>query len=177
MAQSIAARLQQELMQIMMSAGDSEGVSAFPEGDDLMHWTGTINGSKGTVYEGLEYKLSIEFPQDYPMKAPTVKFVTPCFHPNVDQHGNICLDILKEKWAASYSVKTLLISLQSLLSDPNVDSPLNVDAANLWSDQVRATLPADLFGTHCVPPPRSCFMLACLPSDGVREDLPRKVCC
>ena len=52
---------------------------------------------------------------DYPFKAPEVKFVTPCFHPNVDQYGNICLDILKEKWSAAYSVRTVLLSIQSLL--------------------------------------------------------------
>ena len=67
------------------------------------------------VYDGLKYKLSMEFPSSYPYTAPTVKFETPCYHPNVDQHGNICLDILKEKWSAMYDIKTLLMSLQSLL--------------------------------------------------------------
>lgn len=52
---------------------------------------------------------------EYPFKAPEVKFITPCYHPNVDQFGNICLDILKEKWSAAYSVRTLLLSIQSLL--------------------------------------------------------------
>jgi len=55
---------------------------------------------------------------EYPFKAPEVKFVTACYHPNVDQHGNICLDILKEKWSAAYSVRTLLLSIQSLLGTP-----------------------------------------------------------
>jgi ubiquitin-conjugating enzyme E2 C len=64
-----------------------------------------------------------------------VKFVTPCFHPNVDEHGNICLDILKEKWSAAYSVTTVLISLQSLLGEPNNESPLNNVAAELWDRQ------------------------------------------
>jgi ubiquitin-protein ligase len=86
-------------------------------------------------YEGLEYRLKITFPSDYPYKAPTIKFVTPCFHPNVDEHGNICLDILKEKWSAAYNVRTVLLSLQSLLGDPNNDSPLNIDAANKWANQ------------------------------------------
>ena len=47
------------------------------------------------VYEGLSYKLSVAFSEKYPYEPPTVKFVTPCFHPNVDTAGNICLDILK----------------------------------------------------------------------------------
>ena len=75
------------------------------------------------VYEGLTYKLSLAFPNDYPFKAPTVKFETPCFHPNVDQFGNICLDILKEKWSSVYDVRAVLLSIQSLLGEPNNASP------------------------------------------------------
>jgi len=67
------------------------------------------------VYDGLSYKLVLEFPSGYPYKAPTVKFETPCYHPNVDGSGNICLDILKEKWSALYDVRTILLSIQSLL--------------------------------------------------------------
>lgn len=115
------------------------------------------------VYEGLTYKLRLEFPPTYPYTAPVVRFTTPCFHPNVDNHGNICLDILKEKWSALYDVRTILISIQSLLGgkivkffrfrnrllqsihwlfvyffvfiEPNNDSPLNQHAATLWSNQ------------------------------------------
>ena len=54
--------------------------------------------NKCQVYEGLQFKLDMSFTAEYPYTAPTVKFVTPCFHPNVDQYGNICLDILKVKW-------------------------------------------------------------------------------
>ncbi|KAK6144449.1 hypothetical protein DH2020_021269 [Rehmannia glutinosa] len=85
-----------------MSGGDL-GVSAFPEGDSIFTWIGTIEGGKGTMYEGLSYKLSLRFPVDYPFKPPQVKFETMCFHPNVDQYGNICLDILQStrKWCAN----------------------------------------------------------------------------
>ena len=73
----------------------------------------------------------VHTPADYPFKAPCVRFETACFHPNVDQHGNICLDILKEKWSAAYSVRTVLLSIQSLLGEPNNDSPLNAYAAKV----------------------------------------------
>jgi len=130
---SVTKRLQRELMTLMTSA--DPGISAFPDGDNLFHWKGTIVGAACTVYAGLKYHLSLEFAPSYPYTAPTVKFVTSCFHPNVDEQGNICLDILKEKWAPSYDVRTVLISLQSLLADPNNDSPLNVQAAEMWKDQ------------------------------------------
>ena len=75
-------------------SGDST-VSAFPDGDNLFHWIATIVGGKETAYEGLKFKLSLTFPSRYPYTPPIVKFVTHCYHPNVDNHGNICLDILK----------------------------------------------------------------------------------
>lgn len=115
-----------------LMCGGADGVSGFPEGDNLFKWVATIAGVDGTPYEGHTYKLSMQFPLSYPFTAPTVRFETPCFHPNVDEYGNICLDILKDKWAPSYSVTTVLLSIQSLLGDPNNDSPLNGTAANLW---------------------------------------------
>lgn len=68
------------------------------------------------AYEELRYRLSLEFPSGYPYTAPTVRFLTPCYHPNVDTQGNICLDILKDKWSALYDVRTILLSIQSLLA-------------------------------------------------------------
>ncbi|XP_042505040.1 probable ubiquitin-conjugating enzyme E2 C isoform X3 [Macadamia integrifolia] len=131
---SVTQRLQKELMSLMMSGGDL-GVSAFPEGESIFSWSGTIEGGKGTMYEGLSYKLSLRFPLDYPFKPPQVKFETMCFHPNVDQYGNICLDILQDKWSSAYDCRTILLSIQSLLGEPNIDSPLNSYAAALWNNQ------------------------------------------
>lgn len=118
----------------MMTGGDL-GVSAFPEGESIFTWTGTIEGGKGTMYEGLSYKLLLRFPLDYPFKPPQVKFETMCFHPNVDQFGNICLDILQDKWSSAYDCRTILLSIQSLLGEPNTESPLNTSAALLWKNQ------------------------------------------
>lgn len=94
---------------------NDKAATAFPEGDNLFEWVGTLQGSEDTVYEGLTFKLKLVFPADYPYRPPTITFTTPCFHPNVDQYGNICLDILKDKWSAAYSVSTILVSLRSLL--------------------------------------------------------------
>lgn len=91
------------------------GISAFPDGDNIFSWKGTMTGSKDTAYEGMIYKLSLSFPTDYPFKPPKVKFATSCFHPIVDAFGNICLDILQDKWSSAYDVRTILLSIQSLL--------------------------------------------------------------
>lgn len=130
---SVTQRLQKELMALMMSGGDL-GVSAFPEGESMFRWIGTIEGGRGTMYEDLSYKLSLHFPLDYPFKPPQVKFQTICFHPNVDQYGNICLDILQDKWSSAYDCRTILLSIQSLLGEPNIESPLNSSAASLWKN-------------------------------------------
>jgi len=130
-AGSVMKRLQTELMQLMMS--DTPGISAFPDEGDLLQWTGTIIGPDGTFYEGLNLKLSFAFPSNYPYSPPTVMFTTPMFHPNVDMAGRICLDILKDKWSAVYNVQSILLSLQSLLGEPNTKSPLNGQAAELWN--------------------------------------------
>jgi ubiquitin-conjugating enzyme E2 C len=113
--QSVVRRLQSELMALMM--GTDPGVSAFPdpEGDSMLHWVGTIAGSAGTPYEGTSYRLALAFTAEYPYKPPQVRFDTPCFHPNIDAHGNICLDILQDKWSSAYDVRTVLLSIQSLL--------------------------------------------------------------
>ncbi|KAG6414042.1 hypothetical protein SASPL_126759 [Salvia splendens] len=107
--QSVLKRLQSELMALMMG-GDS-GISAFPEEDNIFCWKGTISGSKDTVFEGTDYKLSLSFPSEYPFKAP------------------------KDKWSSAYDVRTILLSIQSLLGEPNISSPLNTQAAALWSNQ------------------------------------------
>ncbi|KAF2453472.1 ubiquitin-conjugating enzyme/RWD-like protein [Lineolata rhizophorae] len=127
---NVTKRLQTELMSLMMST--TPGISAFPNDGNLLEWTGTIVGPEGTPYAGLSLKLSFDFPANYPYEPPTVLFKTPVYHPNIDFAGRICLDILKDKWSAIYNVQSVLLSLQSLLGEPNNASPLNGQAAELW---------------------------------------------
>lgn len=124
-------RLQKELVDLMSSGAD--GVCAFPDGDDMFRWVATIQGPSNSVYDGLEFRLALQFAMDYPFTPPHVVFTTPCYHPNISLKGDVCLDILRESWSAVLSVSTVLLSLQSLLLTPNNASPLNPAAAELWS--------------------------------------------
>merc|ERR1712183_958347 len=105
--QQVSKRLQSELMTLMMS-GD-KGISAFPEGDNLLSWIGTVEGPIDSVYEGLKYKLRLEFPAGYPYQSPSVKFTTPCFHPNVDNHDSPLNTHAAELWSNQVAYKKFLI--------------------------------------------------------------------
>lgn len=109
--------LQTELMNLMLSP--TPGISAFPNDADLLAWTATITGPSETPYADLTFKLSFAFPSTYPLTPPVVLFLTPIYHPNIDFSGRICLDILKERWSAVCNVQSVLLSLQSLLGEPN----------------------------------------------------------
>ncbi|QDS70953.1 ubc11 protein [Venturia effusa] len=131
---NVSKRLQTELMSLMTSP--TPGISAFPNNGDLLHWTATITGPTETPYENLIFKLSFEFPSNYPLVPPVVLFKTPIYHPNIDFSGRICLDILRDRWSAVCNVQSVLLSLQSLLGEPNNSSPLNGQAAELWDDDM-----------------------------------------
>ena len=106
--------------------------SGGPVDDDYYHWTATIIGPEGTPFERGVFILDIHFPPDYPFKQPKVTFKTRIYHPNIDKIGNICLDILKDKWSPVLTISKVLLSICSLLIDPNPDDPLRSDVANLY---------------------------------------------
>lgn len=105
-------------------------------GDNIHKWKAFIKGPTGTPYDGAIFKFDIEFPSDYPLKPPKLRFTTPVWHPNFDEDsGAICLDILKSEWSPALSVHKVLISVISLLNDPNPHSPLNGLAAQQYMNR------------------------------------------
>ncbi|EGB09515.1 hypothetical protein AURANDRAFT_7935, partial [Aureococcus anophagefferens] len=105
------------------------GISATPYEDNLRYFNVLISGPTESPYDGA---LELFLPEDYPMAPPKVRFLTKIFHPNVDKLGRICLDILKDKWSPALQIRTVLLSIQALLSAPNPDDPLDNNVAELW---------------------------------------------
>lgn len=102
-----------------------------------MHWNAVIFGPSETPFEEGIFRLLLSFDEEYPTKPPAVKFVSRMFHPNVYPDGKLCLDILQNRWSPTYDVAAVLTSVQSLLHDPNPDSPANVAAAQLYKEDRR----------------------------------------
>lgn len=107
-------------------------IQATPSGDSLFHWDAIIFGPEDTIWDGGVFNLTIEFTEQYPNKAPKVKFLTKLFHPNIYADGSICLDILQHAWSPVYDVSSILTSIQSLLTDPNPNSPANATASKMF---------------------------------------------
>ncbi|KAL1626058.1 SUMO conjugating enzyme Hus5 [Diplodia seriata] len=93
---------------------------------DLRKWECAIPGKDRTIWEGGVFKLEVTFPEG--------KFVPPLFHPNVYPSGTVCLSILNEEegWRPAITVKEILLGIQSLLDEPNPESPAQADAFNLF---------------------------------------------
>ncbi|KAK8659156.1 hypothetical protein V6N13_029366 [Hibiscus sabdariffa] len=114
------------------------GISAEPQKNNILHWDAIIQGPKKSPWEGGSFKLTLQFPEDYPNKPPTGRFISPMFHPNIDaKDGRIFIDILRDEWRPIYNVESVLISIQSLLCDPNPNSPANEEAAKLFIENKR----------------------------------------
>ncbi|XP_037487794.1 ubiquitin-conjugating enzyme E2 28-like [Triticum dicoccoides] len=106
-------------------------LSAGPVGEDSFHWQATIMGSLDSLFTGGLFLVNIHFPPDYPFKPLKVSFRTKVFHPNINSNDNICLDILKEQWSPALTISKVLLSICSLLTDPNPDDPLVPEIAHM----------------------------------------------
>ena len=106
--------------------------SAGPNGENMFEWQATILGPEGTPYHGGVFFLKINFPSNYPFQPPKIRFETKIYHCNINSNGGICLDILKGQWSPALTVSKVLLSISSLLSEPNPDDPLIPEIAKLY---------------------------------------------
>ena len=122
------------------------GINAGPVSEDNYYeWEATLSGPAGTPFEDGLFRCRLLFPMDYPLSPPTVRFTSEIFHPNIYPDGLVCISILHqpgndptgyeksyERWSPVQSVEKVLLSVLSLLSEPNLESPANLDAAVMW---------------------------------------------
>jgi len=118
-----SSRLQQEPV---------PGINIVPDEHNPRYFKVVIDGPSEGSYEGGKFKVELFLPDEYPMAPPKVRFLTKIYHPNIDKLGRVCLDILKEKWSPALQIRTVLLSIQALLSLPNPDDFLDADVAEKW---------------------------------------------
>jgi len=125
-----------------------EGFSAgLIDDHDIFRWEVLIIGPSDTLYEGGFFKCHLIFPKEYPLRPPKLKVITDIWHPNIEKNGDVCISILhepgddkwgyekaSERWLPIHTVETILVSVISMLADPNDESPANVDAAKEWRE-------------------------------------------
>lgn len=129
------ARLTREL--VLLQSDPPPGIVAFLDDErDMSLWTAQIIGPE--PFENGVFTVRIKIPPRYPFEPPVCQFVGTLipYHPNIDSAGRICLDTLKLQpagsWSPAVSLPSLLLSLRSLLSDPNPDDGLVAEISNLY---------------------------------------------
>jgi ubiquitin-conjugating enzyme E2 T len=137
LSSSLIGRLQKEYRQLTQHI--TEGIQCTPastdhnsatgiSADNVLQWHAIICGPVDTPYHGGIFHIAIDIPDRYPFQPPHVKFTTPIYHPNIDESGRICMDILsmppKGQWKPTVNISGILTSIQSLLQYPNPDDPL-----------------------------------------------------
>ena len=114
--------------------------------NDFYKWIVCFTGPEETIYEGGFFKAILTFPEDFPQNPPEMKFITKMFHPNIYKDGKVCISILhspgvdqfneqekaEERWRPVLGVEQILISVISMLNEPNCNSPANIDASVMF---------------------------------------------
>ena len=106
--------------------------SAGPISDNIYEWQATILGPHDSPYHNGVFYLNINFTEEYPFKPPKIKFTTKIYHCNINSRGSICLDILKNEWSPALTISKVLLSICSLMTDPNPNDPLVTEIADLY---------------------------------------------
>ncbi|KAL3673898.1 hypothetical protein V7S43_001585 [Phytophthora oleae] len=131
---AMRGRMRKEIA--MLESDPPFGVCAWPKDDQIDRLDAQIMGPDGSPYEKGVFQLEIEVPERYPFEPPKVRFVTPIYHPNIDDAGRICLDTLKMQpkgsWLPSVNISTLLTTIRLLMAEPNADDGLMPEIADVF---------------------------------------------
>ncbi|XP_002730471.1 ubiquitin-conjugating enzyme E2 K-like [Saccoglossus kowalevskii] len=140
MSNIAAARIQREFKEVVKCDEAAKcAIKVEMVDSDCMELRGEIAGPPDTPYEGGNFILEIKIPETYPFNPPKVRFVTKIWHPNISSKtGAICLDILKDQWAAAMTLRTVLLSLQALLAAAEPDDPQDAVVAKQYKEDPQA---------------------------------------
>ncbi|KAL1991633.1 hypothetical protein VTN49DRAFT_4941 [Thermomyces lanuginosus] len=132
MAANRNRRIAKEIADIRADPHSQVTAETVDDDEDLTHLRGSFPGPPGTPYEGGTYYVDIRIPQEYPFRPPNMRFQTKIWHPNVSsQTGYICLDTLSTAWSPVLTIKSALLSLQSLLCTPEPKDPQDAEVAEM----------------------------------------------
>ena len=123
--------LAQEYKQLKEDAQEGFIVNLVKE-DDLFLWEVALFGPPGTIYQGGYFKAHMQIPVNYPFEPPSFKFLSKMWHPNIFETGEVCISILDNEWTSALRIEKLLISIISLLNEPNSSNAANVDASRTY---------------------------------------------
>ena len=129
---STMKRIKKEMDEMQKTPPENCSAGPVNDASDPYTWHATIIGPEGSPYHGGIFKLVINIPVDYPFKAPKITFKTKIYHCNVNSNGSICLDILKDNWSPALTIGKALLSICSLMDDPNPNDPLMPEIAALF---------------------------------------------
>merc|ERR1712093_61053 len=124
-------RLGKELKEVATESAEGLRIG-LKKSDNMYEWYAQVEGPEDSVYEGGIFDIDISIPSDYPFKPPRVAFRTKIYHMNINSQGGICLDILKNTWSPALSIHKVVLSILSLLTDPNPSDPLVPDIAQTF---------------------------------------------
>uniref|UniRef100_A0AAV2MJH9 Ubiquitin-conjugating enzyme E2 K n=1 Tax=Knipowitschia caucasica TaxID=637954 RepID=A0AAV2MJH9_KNICA len=134
MANIAVQRIKREFKEVLKSEETSKNqIKVDLVDENFTELKGEIAGPPDTPYEGGRFQLEIKIPETYPFNPPKVRFITNIWHPNISSvTGAICLDILKDQWAAAMTLRTVLLSLQALMAAAEPDDPQDAVVANQY---------------------------------------------
>lgn len=137
-------RLQNEYKEYIKNPNEFYSIEINP--NNFLVWNILLFGPTDTIFEGLTLNCRMTFPNNYPNKPPSFIFTENIFHPNIYSDGRVCISILhegvdefgyedvSERWNPSQSVNSILLSIISMLPDPNFESPANINASVMWQN-------------------------------------------
>mmetsp|Transcript_5172 Transcript_5172/g.7274 ORF Transcript_5172/g.7274 Transcript_5172/m.7274 type:complete len:166 (+) Transcript_5172:29-526(+) len=128
--QNLPMRIKKELQRLLKEP--LPGIRITPSVENLRFLNVNIAGPPGTPYEGGIFRVEMFLTDEYPMSPPKVRFLTRVYHPNIDKLGRTCLDILGYRWSPALHIRSVLLTLQALLSSPNPDDPMDNHIATHW---------------------------------------------